>query len=149
EEREMPFEASARGASEVSAAIVASTVTTIVIFLPIVFIRGVSGQLFRELAYVVSFSLICSLFVSLSLVPMLSSKLLKAHSGSDKGPAARATWTSRLAATAEGAFRGLEQRYGRILRTGLRHRHATIGTAVLLLAASVVLAPRIGTELMP
>ena len=76
EEGEPPKLAAARGASEVTSAIVASTLTTLVIFLPVVFIQGVSGQLFREMAYVVSFSLLCSLFVSLSLVPMLSAKLL-------------------------------------------------------------------------
>jgi len=55
-----------QGASEVATAIVASTLTTLVIFLPVVFIQGVSGQLFREMAYVVCFSLVCSLLVSLS-----------------------------------------------------------------------------------
>jgi HAE1 family hydrophobic/amphiphilic exporter-1 len=60
EQGEPPDVAAARGASEVSAAIVASTLTTLVIFLPVVFIQGVSGQLFREMAYVVSFSLLCS-----------------------------------------------------------------------------------------
>ena len=54
----------------------ASTITTLVIFLPLVFVRGVSGILFKELAYVIIFSLICSLLVSLSLVPMLASRLL-------------------------------------------------------------------------
>src|SRR5690606_33957117 len=76
EEGDGPVPAAARGASEVAAAIVASTLTTLVIFLPIVFVEGVSGQLFKELAYVVAFSLICSLFVALSLVPMLASRLL-------------------------------------------------------------------------
>jgi hydrophobic/amphiphilic exporter-1 (mainly G- bacteria), HAE1 family len=74
---EDPKIAAAEGAREVSGAILASTLTTLVIFLPLVFTRGVTGLLFRDLAYVIVFSLLCSLLVSLSLVPMLSSKLLK------------------------------------------------------------------------
>jgi HAE1 family hydrophobic/amphiphilic exporter-1 len=88
EEAESAKVAAARGASEVTSAIVASTLTTLVIFLPVVFIQGVSGQLFREMAYGVSFSLLCSLFVSLSLVPMLSAKLLAPWIGTELMPPA-------------------------------------------------------------
>ncbi|MEZ6193183.1 MAG: efflux RND transporter permease subunit [Phycisphaerales bacterium] len=65
------------GTEEVGGAIIASTITTLVIFLPIIFIRGVTGMLFKEFAYVVVISLACSLFVALTMVPMLSSRLLK------------------------------------------------------------------------
>ncbi len=76
EKGEAPAEAAVEGAREVGPAIVASTITTLVIFLPLIFVRGVTGILFKELAYVIIFSLVCSLMVSLSLVPMLASRLL-------------------------------------------------------------------------
>ncbi len=76
ENGEAPEKASVEGAREVGTAIVASTITTLVIFLPLIFVRGVSGILFKELAYVIIFALICSLMVALSLVPMLASRLL-------------------------------------------------------------------------
>jgi hydrophobic/amphiphilic exporter-1 (mainly G- bacteria), HAE1 family len=71
EEHEEPALAAAEGAQEVASAIVASTITTLVIFLPVVFVQGVSGMLFSALAFVIVFALVCSLLVSLSLVPML------------------------------------------------------------------------------
>ena len=65
-------EASARGASEVAGAVAAATMTTVSVFLPIVFVQGIAGQLFYDLAVTVCLSLIASLIVSLSVVPMLS-----------------------------------------------------------------------------
>ena len=96
-----------RGAGEVAGAIVASTVTTLVIFLPLAFVRGVSGVLFQELAYVIVFSLVCSLLVALSLVPMLASRLLQPASGArPPGPLARA---------AEAGFAALDDGYRSLL----------------------------------
>lgn len=65
------------GAGEVAMAIVASTMTTVVVFLPIVFVQGFTAQIFREMALTVCFSLLASLIVSLTLVPMLSSKFIR------------------------------------------------------------------------
>ena len=64
------------GASEVGSPILASTLTSIVVFLPLLFMRGMTGIMFQQLAFVVVFSLICSLATALTLVPMLSSKYL-------------------------------------------------------------------------
>ncbi len=69
-------EAAVRGAQEVTAAIIASTLTTLVVFLPLVFVRGMAGVMFKQLAYVVSFALLCSLGVALTLVPMLASRFV-------------------------------------------------------------------------
>jgi hydrophobic/amphiphilic exporter-1 (mainly G- bacteria), HAE1 family len=148
EHGEAPDVAAARGASEVATAIVASTLTTLVIFLPVVFIQGVSGQLFREMAYVVSFSLLCSLFVSLSLVPMLSAKLLTPGRIALPTHAARSAF-SRLAAAAERWFQQLEDGYRRLLGSALRHRHKVVWGSLAALLGSLLLAPMIGTELMP
>jgi len=78
--------AAVAGAVEVGTAILASTITTLVIFLPLIFVRGVSGVLFKELACVVVFSLVAALAVSLSLVPVLASKLLTSRDGEQADP---------------------------------------------------------------
>src|SRR5690625_532919 len=70
------FESATKGASELAPAVIASTTTTLVVFLPIVFVEGIASDLFTPLALTVSFSLIASLVVAITLVPMLSSKLL-------------------------------------------------------------------------
>jgi HAE1 family hydrophobic/amphiphilic exporter-1 len=149
EEGEAPAEAASRGAGEVATAIVASTLTTLVIFLPIVFVQGVSGQLFQELAFVVAFSLVCALFVSLSLVPMLSARLLSPRGKAKTTAPETATTRHRLAQLAEQGFRRLEDGYVAVLGGVLRHRWATVAGAMGLLVVSGLLASRIGTELMP
>ena len=138
--------AAIRGTSEVAGAVIASTLTTVVIFLPMVFMAGVSGILFRQLAYVIAFALICSLFVALSLVPMLSSKLLKSR---QELHASRPRWLDRLAGWAEAGFARLDEAYRDLLHTVLRHRMLTCGFAAVLLAGSSLLYPMIGTEFMP
>lgn len=143
EEQLAPSAAAVGGAVEVGPAIVASTLTTLVIFLPVVFIQGVSGVLFRELAYVIAFSLVCSLIVSLSLVPMLSSKLLKPHDER------RQSWIRRLAASSGRALSALDFGYRDLLRWVLRHRLLTIFSTLLVLAGSLLLVPRLGREFLP
>ncbi|MBI2566373.1 MAG: efflux RND transporter permease subunit [Candidatus Schekmanbacteria bacterium] len=136
-----PAEAARQGAQEVAGAIVASTLTTCVIFLPVVFARTTSGALFQVLALVVVFALACSLLVALTLVPMACARLAVGGAGSvadnGGGPA-----SPRLMAR-------LEQGYVRRLRWVLRHRGHALGIAVALLVASVFLWPLIPVELAP
>lgn len=144
ESRESPTAAAVKGTNEVASAVIAGTVTTLVIFLPLIFVRGVSGVLFKELAYVIMFSLFCSLLVSLSLVPMLGSRLLK------KDPIATgSSWRARLAARAGAGFEAMENGYRDLLKGVLHLRLTTILAALLLFIASLFLAPLIGTEFMP
>jgi HAE1 family hydrophobic/amphiphilic exporter-1 len=144
EEGEDPRTAAVNGAREVTAAIIASTITTLVIFLPLIFVRGVSGILFNDLAFVIVFSLVCSLVVSLTLVPMLAAKLLRPRPSSDA-----ASSRGAAAARTEHALAGLSGAYDRALRWALAHRAATIAGAFALLGASLLLLPLIGTELIP
>ncbi len=138
--------AAAAGAQEVGTAIIASTITTLVIFLPVVFVRGVSGMLFRELAYVIVFSLVCSLLVALSVVPMLSAKLLKLPSERKK---AETPWVARLRAKSDNGFARMDAGYQRLLHSALRHRVWVILGSVAMLAVSLVFVPLIGTEFLP
>ena len=133
-------EAAVHGAGEVTAAVIASTLTTLVVFLPLIFIRGVSGVMYKQLALVVSFSLICSLVSSLTLVPMMSARLLarphggRAAAGPFPGPRPSAGWSS--------FYTGL---LSRVLNRPL----LTVGLIVLAMGASLLLVPLIGSELMP
>jgi HAE1 family hydrophobic/amphiphilic exporter-1 len=147
ENGEEPEQASVEGAREVGTAIIASTITTLVIFLPLIFVRGVSGILFKELAYVIIFALICSLMVALSLVPMLASRLLTSNRQSymeKSAPGAR-----RLTGAAQSIFGGLEDAYLVFLRWALGHRLVTALLAAALLGASLLLLPMLGSEFLP
>ncbi len=146
EDGEAPERASVEGAREVAPAIVASTITTLVIFLPLIFVRGVTGILFKELAYVIIFALICSLMVALSLVPMLASRLLAPGRQTQGKPA---TAPGRLAAATASVFSGLENGYLKLLRWALGHRLTTVLAAAAVLGASLLLLPLIGSEFMP
>lgn len=141
-----PVKAAVEGTREVGPAIVASTITTLVIFLPLVFVQGVSGILFKELGYVIMFSLICSLTVAMSLVPMLASKLLtKSHRHTHASPSR----IHHLASAARHIFSGFQDAYLMLLRWALGHRMLTVFAALGLFAASLLLLPLLGSEFLP
>ncbi len=146
EENETPNMSAVTGANEVATAIIASTLTTLVIFLPLAFVRGIAGVLFKELALVVVFALICALLVALSLVPMLASRLLISP---DKRNQHRSSAVVRATRTVDQWFRTLDTEYRNLLQTVLRMRLLTVTGAALLLGASLFLLPRIGSEFLP
>ena len=137
--------AAVNGAREVAPAITASTITTLVVFLPLAFVRGVSGALFRELAYVIVFSLVCSLIVSLTVLPMLASRVL---SDDDDVTAAEVPQTGWVA-WAQRFFAKLASVYQRVLVAALARPVATLTAVSLLFVASLLLLPYIGTEFLP
>jgi hydrophobic/amphiphilic exporter-1 (mainly G- bacteria), HAE1 family len=141
-----PSLAAVEGTREVGPAIIASTITTLVIFLPVIFVRGVSGILFKEMAYVIIFSLSCSLLVSLSLVPMLSAGPLAIQ---EQRARKRSAWIERWDARADEFFRNLENGYRDLIRWVLSHRLQTVLLATAILGASLLLLPFIGTEFLP
>ena len=146
EEHEQPVLAAVEGAQEVSTAIIASTITTLVIFLPLIFVRGVAGLLFMELAFVIIFALVCSLLVSLSLLPMLASKLLETP---EQLHAKRAPWIESLVHRSDLFFVALNDAYRNLLQHVLNHRILTVGMAFFLLTLSLFLVPLIGSEFLP
>lgn len=111
EEGLSPFKAALEGSKEIYFAVISTTVTLAAVFLPVIFLQGITGRLFREFGIVVAGSVIISAFVSLTLTPMLSSKLLK---GSHKKP-----WFYRVT---EPFFEGLNQWYENSLRSFLKVR---------------------------
>ncbi len=141
-----PLQAALDGAHEVGAAVIASTMTTLAVFMPMVFVRGISGIMFKQLAFVVSFSLICSLVVALTLVPMLSSRFL----GAPQPPRSKLEkWKKRAVASFQAFFTRLEGGYKRLLHWALDHRPKVLGAVALLLLGSIALVGLVGSEFMP
>ncbi|MEN6577195.1 MAG: efflux RND transporter permease subunit [Phycisphaerales bacterium] len=139
-------QAAVNGADEVTAAVLASTLTTVVVFLPLVFMRGMSGVMFKQLSIVVTFSLMCSLAVALTLVPMLCAKILSAGPSDATG---RRTLNRRLYEASGRLLTRLEDGYKSVLHTALRHRVSVVIAATAVLGATLLLTPYIGAELMP
>ncbi len=140
-------EASAiNGTSEVSSAIIASTITTLTIFFPLIFVRGMAGVMFYQLALVVTFALLCSLAVALTVIPMLSSRFLTPP---EKYGKSHFRVISGLFELFSAANRMLENSYQRLLSFSLDHRFATVCVTILILGTSLMMVPKIGTELMP
>lgn len=130
-------EAAVNGASEVGLAITASTLTTVIVFLPVVFTSGLTSEIFKELSLTIAFSLLASLLVALTLVPMLSSKLLKLGR------------TQVVANPETVRIKGITKWYKAILAWCLNHRKTTIAFTTLAFVASLALIPRIGAEFLP
>lgn len=139
-------EAAVEGSAEVTAAIIASTLTTLAVFLPLVFVRGMSGVMFKQLSLVVSFSLLCSLAVAVTLVPMLSAKILGMYRADGSRPSG---WFDRFAAFSSGVLVDLEEKYKRLLHVALEHRVMVILITSAALVLSLLLIPLIGVEFMP
>ncbi|MBN1335726.1 MAG: efflux RND transporter permease subunit [Deltaproteobacteria bacterium] len=129
------------GASEVGLAISASTFTTIVVFIPILFAKGLAGQLSRGLALTVTFALLASLVVALTIVPMLASILLATRIDSGGHTSALGRESSR--------FLRFRERYQRFLESCLRHRRRTIGAVGGLVVISAIALVFVGKEFMP
>jgi HAE1 family hydrophobic/amphiphilic exporter-1 len=127
--------AARKGASEVGGAVIASTLTTVAVFLPLAFVQGVAGQLFRDQALTVTFALLISLFVAMTLIPMMAS--LRGHN--DKvAQAGSSRMGHRFQAT-----------YEFLLDGALKRRGLTLGLSALLFIVAVVMLSGIGTELVP
>ncbi len=133
------------GSEEVWSAILASTLTHIAVFVPLLFLSGISSILFGQLSFVVMFSLIMSLFVAVTIVPVLCSRWLK----TPEQEAARSGILGAFFNTSERFLDGIDETYRRFLHVSLAHRPTVIGLA----AASVVLAaflyPMLSNELLP
>lgn len=136
-------EAASVGTREVAGAIVASTLTTSVIFLPLVFARTTTAALFQSLALVVVFAIVCSLLVALTLVPMMASRFLTVEAGDGDATAdASKSWFQR-------AFAKLENRYSDVIRSVLTRRWLVFVVTAALLGGTVVLWPFVSIELAP
>lgn len=125
-------QAAVRGASQVGGAIAASTLTTICVFLPIVFTQGISRQLFTDMGLTIAYSLIASLLIALTLVPAMSSNLLKKPE----------TRQHKM-------FDKFTNAYSKLLAVSLKHKSIVFALSLALLVTSAFGAASMGTAFMP
>ncbi|MFH1406528.1 MAG: efflux RND transporter permease subunit, partial [Candidatus Omnitrophota bacterium] len=144
ERGEGPREGTINGASEVGLAISASTFTTVVVFVPMMFIKGVVGIMFRQLAVIVTVTLLASLFTALTFSPTLCSKWLI-----DRPKKRRNLIYEAFYNFSKGIFDSLEKRYAGLLGWSLGHKKLTIFCATAIFIGSLFLIPLIGTEFVP
>ena len=172
-------EAARQGTSEVAMAVTAATLTSVAVFFPMVFISGIAGQLFRDQALTVTFSLLLSLLVALTLVPMLSAGRAAPNAGANQDEDAervplRGRLATTLAATVastrrmsaavsafmakllspgvwlmQSLYQWAEGVYPTAVTWALRHRRTVLGGAAALFLGTMALVPLLGTELIP
>lgn len=168
-------ESALKGAGEVSMAVMASTLTTVAVFLPLVFVDGIAGQLFRDQALTVTFSLLASLAVALTLIPMLASlgkdeqEILVDGDSTEPGKTVRypgaimklfvklfqgigyvVSWMLKpFVRLFDGLYNYLLGVYTATLRSALNYKGIVVATAVAITLATFMLVPSLGLELIP
>ncbi len=138
------MQASYDGTREIALAVLATSLSLIVIFLPVGFMGGIVGRFFSSFGLTVAFSIAMSLFVSFTLTPMLCSRflVLESHESSDGGPAVASSkngWIYRL----------VDSFYGFTLRWALRHRFLVVSLCVLVVLSTVPISMVLGVNLVP
>jgi HAE1 family hydrophobic/amphiphilic exporter-1 len=139
-----PYKAALEGTSEVAGAVTASTFTTVAVFFPIVFVEGIAGQLFKDMALTVTYSLLASLVVSLTLVPMLNAVLRRENS------------KDRLTGWLKVLFKPLDKLYGQFYLSYKKVQDISFGrrkiifiTVMVLFLAAIFMTRFMGQELIP
>lgn len=133
-----PFEAGIDGAKEIFFAVISTTITLLAVFLPIVFMEGTTGRLFREFSFVVAGSVVISSFAALTFTPMLATKLLVRREEKN--------WFYRVT---EPFFEGMNRMYARGLTYFLKQRIISIVIMVVALSASVWMWTTVPAEMAP
>ncbi len=133
-----PFEAGIEGAKEIFFAVISTTITLAAVFLPIVFMEGTSGRLFREFSFVVAGSVIISAFAALTFTPMLATKMLRYRE--------KQNWFYRKT---EPFFDGMNRYYSRSLAYVLKHRVMAVPFTLLMVVIIAFLWNKIPSEMAP
>ncbi len=141
ERGEKPMQAALKGSQEVGFTIISMTLSLAAVFIPLLFMSGILGRLFREFSVTIVVSILISGLVSVTLTPMLSSRFLKAHDSRRK-PGRLFLWT-------ESIFDGLLRIYERTLQFTLRHRPVTLAISILILLATGWLFVKIPKGFIP
>lgn len=131
--------ASLKGTSEIGLAVFATTLSIVAVFVPVAFTQGMVGRFLLQFGLTVAFAVMLSLFVSFTLTPMLSARLLSEHGGEERG-------LSRLIGR---LLDGIDAAYRRAIAWVLDHRVISMGVALASLAGAVFIAPMLGFEMLP
>ena len=140
------YQAAVEGTQEVVSAVTASTLTTVAVYLPFVFVGGMTEQIIIPFALTICFSLAASLVVSVTVVPMMSSKLLIMHEYNETN---RPKGIARFHVWFNGKFDKFINWYQGVLVAALNHKKTTLIAVSIALAASCALVPTLGAELFP
>ncbi len=133
-----PMQAAKEGSSEIIFAIISTTITLVAVFMPIIFLQGLTGKLFREFGLVVAGSVVISAFVSLTLTPMISSRILKKSEKQNKF----FDWSENL-------FNSLADFYEKSLNWFMRHRWVSLAIIAGSIASIYLVGRLIPSELAP
>ncbi|MBF0494251.1 MAG: efflux RND transporter permease subunit [Candidatus Omnitrophica bacterium] len=136
EKGQVPQTAAVEGSNEVFVPVLASTLTTVFVFIPIVFVVGIAGQFFKELAFSVTFSLLGSFWVAMSLTPLLSYKLTPKNMNMEIFEGGK-TW------------KNIVVKYSEVLKRSLKYKGFVLLGVLILLACSCLLIGVLEKELMP
>lgn len=139
-----PIEAARKGAMEVGLAVTVSTLTTVAVFFPVLFVGGFAGELFGELGLVISFALLSSLVVSMTFVPMACSKFLRKRDKTKPPSRLRKAWERWY-----GLFERFEDLYSGVLKWVLAHRAVVVAVFLGIMALSFGVLSTMGMEFMP
>lgn len=130
------MQASRIGTQEIALAVLATSLSLVVIFVPVAFMGGMVGRFFSSFGLTVAFAIVMSLFVSFTLTPMLCSRFLKLEHGANQSKSGF-------------VYRAIERVYGVILRWSMRHRWATILLSLLIVASTVPIMMNLGVNMIP
>src|SRR5690606_27675488 len=136
EKGESPFEAAINGTREIGLAVMATTLSLVVIFVPIAFMSGRTGRFFNEFGITTAVAILFSMLISFTLTPMLCSRFLKVKKG-------------HTSAKERGFYRLIDRSYGWILEWSLRHRWAIVLISILSMCATVPLFQAVGKDFLP
>jgi HAE1 family hydrophobic/amphiphilic exporter-1 len=137
---EDPKTAAVTGASEVELAVAASALSIVAVFVPLLFVKGIVGILFSQLAFIMIVVMLTSYLVSITLTPMACSRLIRPLSERR---------TNRLFEWSERIFNNIEAAYSRLIEGGLNHRVISLGLICLVFFGSLTLISVVGTEFFP
>lgn len=133
------FDAAIAGTKEIGTAVMATTISLVVIFLPVGFMQSVAGRFFKSVAFTMAFAILISLLVSFTLTPMLSARMFKNMKGGQGHGKSKETWMARL----------LDNNYARMINWSLHHRVFVTFVAILTLASSAFLIRFVGSSFFP
>lgn len=151
------YDSAIKGTSEISAAVIASTMTSVVVFLPIIFLSGFAAKIFKELAMTVSFSLATSLVVSLTVIPLLCYTMLgidekkeaQGLENPDGSVKYKLGFVRRGLAIFDKGFEELTEFYRQVINYAIENRKKTVAITLAIFIGSLALIPFMGAEFMP
>lgn len=142
-------EAAQKGSKEILLAIISSTLTTVVVFLPIALSGGITGLMFKDFCFTIIIALLASLVVAVTIVPMLCSKLLTRGISSDYIRVGSHRYKFRYLHKFTRFIEDVKESYGQIMVKLLKKRKRVILTCILIFVISIASVVLVGTELLP